>query len=210
MVQLYRRRGADTLVNTQTQFDQSQPDLAVLPGGGYVVVWADGSLAGDSSGSGIKGQRFDSGGNKIGPEFLVNTTLTANQSNTTVAALPSGRFVVTWTDASATGGDTSSFAVRGQLFEADGTPIGGEFLINTVTPGNQSTSSVTALAGGGFAVSWSDASGIGNDTSGFGIKAQIFDPSGGKVGGEISVNSMTAGAQNNSSIIGLPSGGFAV
>jgi Ca2+-binding RTX toxin-like protein len=211
MVQLYRRQGADTLVNSQTEFDQRTPDVASLPGGGYVVVWGDSSLAGgDSSGTGVKGQRFDSQGNRLGGEFLVNSTITANQSAAAVAALPSGRFVVTWSDSSATGGDTSASAVRGQLFEADGTRVGGEFLINSVTAGSQSTSAVTALAGGGFAVSWSDTSAVGNDTSGSGIKAQLFDSSGGKVGGEISVNSTTDGAQNSSSIAGLPSGGFAV
>ncbi|HET9640000.1 MAG TPA: hypothetical protein VFP12_12420, partial [Allosphingosinicella sp.] len=211
MAQLYRRKGADTLVNTQTTSDQIQPDVAVLAGGGYVIVWGDSSLVGgDSSGSGIKGQRFDADGNKVGGEFLVNTTIAGGQVVATIAALPSGRFVVTWSDPSATGGDTSSFAVRGQMFEADGTPVGSEFLINTVTSGNQSTQQVTALAGGGFAVSWSDASAVGNDTSGFGIKAQLFDSAGAKVGGEISVNTTTAGAQNSSSVIGLPSGGLAV
>jgi Ca2+-binding RTX toxin-like protein len=211
MVQLYRRKGADALVNAQTASDQLQSDVAVLPGGGYVIVWTDAStFGGDPNGTAVVGQRFDEQGNKAGGEFLVNGTLAGNQSSPTVAALASGRFVVTWTDSSATGGDTSSFAVRAQLFEANGTPVGGEFLVNTVTSGNQSTSSVAALASGGFAISWSDGSALGNDTSGFGIKAQLFDSSGAKVGGEISVNSTTAGSQNNSSIAGLASGGFAI
>jgi Ca2+-binding RTX toxin-like protein len=207
MVQLYRRKGGETLVNTQTSSDQSAADVAVLQGGGYVVVWADSSqVGGDSSSFGIKGQRFDANGNAVGGEFLVNTTTAGGQVGPTVAGLPSGRFVVTWSDPSATGGDTSGFAVRGQLFEANGTPVGGEFLINTATSGGQSSSFVAGLAGGGFAVTWTDAQGDGDGT---GIKGQIFDSSGTKVGGEIQVNTSAAGSQSSSSVVGLPSGGFA-
>jgi hypothetical protein len=38
-------------------------------------------------------------------------------------------------------------------------------------------------------VAWSDFSGQGGDTSGAGIKAQLFDASGTKVGSETRVNS---------------------
>ena len=99
MAQLYRRKGGDMLVNTQTAANQSATRLAVLQDGGYVVVWTDDSLiGGDSSDSAIKAQRFDADGNKVGGEFLVNTTTTATQTAAAVATLASGRFVVTWTD----------------------------------------------------------------------------------------------------------------
>src|SRR5687768_9054802 len=175
MAILYRRKGGDMLVNTTTAFTQTSANVAVLQDGGYVVVWTDTSqIGGDPSSSGVKAQRFDSAGGKVGGEFLVNTTTSAAQGAATVATLPSGRFVVTWTDLSATGGDTSSRAIRGQLFEANGTPVGGEFLVNTQTAGSQDLSAVAELAGGGFVVSWTDPSGIGGDTNGSGIKAQLF------------------------------------
>jgi Ca2+-binding RTX toxin-like protein len=210
MAILYRRKGGDMLVNTQTAFNQSAAAVAVTQSGGYVVVWTDSSLiGGDSSGSGIKAQRFDGSGNKLGGEFLVNTTTAAAQATAAVATLSSGRFVVTWTDFSATGGDTSSRAIRGQLFEANGTPVGSEFLVNTQTAGIQEGSAVTELAGGGFVVSWADSSGIGGDNSGSGIKAQLFDTAGAKVGGEILVNTTISGSQIQPSMISLPGGGFA-
>ncbi len=211
MVQLYRRKGGELLVNTETSGNQSGANLAALQGGGYVIVWTDSSALGaDTSSSGIKAQRFDGDGNKVGGEFLVNTTVTGFQTAAFVTTFASGRFIVTWTDSSATGGDTSGSAVRAQMFEANGTPLGSEFLVNTATSGTQTAASVTELAGGGFVVSWSDSSGVGGDASGSGIKAQRFDAAGVKLGAEILVNTETSGSQNTPGIIALASGGFAV
>lgn len=52
--------------------------------------------------------------------------------------------------------------------------MGTEFLVNTVTEGLQSEPSVAALSDDRLVFSWSDASGIGGDTSSLGIKGQIF------------------------------------
>src|SRR5258708_22393069 len=61
-----------------------------------------------------------------------------------------------------------------EVFGGAGDKLGGEFLVSTVTGDDQRFPSVAAIAGGGFIVSWSDASGIGGDDSGFAAKAQIF------------------------------------
>jgi Ca2+-binding RTX toxin-like protein len=207
----YSRRNGEFLVNTQTANAQQGPRMAALADGGFIVVWTDGSLVGgDASGVAVKAQRFDASGSQVGGEFLVNTTTSGNQSSPAVAALPSGRFVITWTDASATGGDTSGNAVRGQLFEANGTAVGGEFLVNTAVAGNQGPAVITELPNGGFVIAWTDASGQGGDTSSTGIKAQIFDGNGAKVGGEILANTTTLGSQFGPSVTSLASGGFAI
>ena len=44
--------------------------------------------------------------------------------------------------------------IGGQLFDAAGTKVGGEFLVNTNTLGFQGSSSVAVLSGGGFVVTW--------------------------------------------------------
>ncbi|MDB5693675.1 MAG: hypothetical protein JWO81_2738, partial [Alphaproteobacteria bacterium] len=211
MARAYSRRNGEFLVNTQTANAQQGPRMAALADGGFIVVWTDGSLVGgDASGVAVKAQRFDASGSQVGGEFLVNTTTSNNQSSPAVAALPSGRFVITWTDASATGGDTSGNAVRGQLFEANGTAVGGEFLVNTAVAGSQGPAVVAELPSGGFVIAWTDSSGQGGDTSGTGIKAQIFDGNGAKVGGEILANTTTLGSQSGPSVASLASGGFAI
>src|SRR5687768_10157395 len=107
MVQLYRRKGDDRLVNTQTVSSQRDAQIAVLPDGGYVVVWTDNGIAtGDGDDSSIKAQRFDASGEKVGGEFIVNTATHDNQTFPFVATLTSGRFAVTWTDESRVGGDS--------------------------------------------------------------------------------------------------------
>ena len=90
---------------------------------------------------------------KIGSQFKMNTTATGGQFQPSVAQLADGRFIATWTDTSRTGGDQDD-AVKGQLFDANGNKIGGEFFAATVLQGNQNHSKVTALANGGFVVSW--------------------------------------------------------
>src|SRR4051794_11476122 len=101
----------------------------------------------------------------IGSEFLVNIATASNQVEPTVTALTDGRFVVAWSDFSQTDGDTSGWAVRAQVFNADGTPSGTEFLVNTATPSYQFEPTITALAGGRFVVAWRDFSKTGGDTS---------------------------------------------
>ena len=68
---------------------------------------------------------------KWGNESLVNTTTAGNQTDAAVTGLANGRFVVTWTDDSHVGSDTSGTAIRGQIFNADGSKAGGEFQVNT-------------------------------------------------------------------------------
>ena len=48
---------------------------------------------------------------KIGTEFLVNTTTTANQRDPNVTALTDGKFVVVWRDSNPAGADTAGYAV---------------------------------------------------------------------------------------------------
>ena len=45
------------------------------------------------------------------------------------------------------------------MFAADGTRIGSELLVNTATANDQFNQQITALANGGFVVTWEDASG---------------------------------------------------
>jgi hypothetical protein len=85
---------AEFRVNTVTASDQARPSVAADSSGNFVVVWQ--SLAQDGSGDGVFGQRYDSSGAPLGPEFLVNTYATNDQAEAAVAADPSGDFVVVW------------------------------------------------------------------------------------------------------------------
>ena len=85
------------------------------------------------------GQRFDSNGNYVGTEFLVNTYTTGDQWVPTVASDPTGNFVVTWTSQDQDGNGEGIFAQR---YAANGSPLGTEFQVNSTTANDQAYSSV--------------------------------------------------------------------
>jgi serralysin len=211
LARLFTRRGGETLVNTETSGNQSVGNIASLPGGGFVVVWTDNSAIGaDASLSGIKAQIFDASGSKVGGEFLVNSATAGSQSGSTVATLSSGQFVVAWTDSNGENGDGANAAVRAQIFNANGTTAGGEFLVNTTTADSQVVTGISQLVGGGFVITWVDLSSSPVNDVDLDIRAQVYSSGGERVGGEILVNTTTAGFQNNSSVIPLDNGGFVV
>ncbi|MCP5075867.1 MAG: calcium-binding protein, partial [Rhodobacteraceae bacterium] len=203
--------GSEFLVNTATDNDQDQSTVTALDNGGFVVTWTSKStIVSDGSGWSIRAQIYNADGSQLGGEFLVNTTTAGNQREPMVTTLSDGRFVVTFTDESATGGDTSGWAVRAQVFNSDGSLSGTEFLVNTTTPGTQQNSVITALADGRFVVSWMDYSATGGDTSASAIRAQVFNIDGSKSGTEFLVNTTTSGSQESPSITALADGRFAI
>ena len=107
-----------------------------------------------------------------------------------MTALAGGGFVVTWTS---DGQDGSGYGIYGQRYAPDGTAVGSEFRVNTFTANNQHWSSVTALAGGGFVVTWTS---LGQDGSGYGIYGQRYAADGTAVGSEFRVNTFTTDHQS--------------
>ena len=215
--------GTEILVNTATEGDQFDPELAALSDGGFVITWTDrsagvGGAVGDSSDTAMKAQIFAASGARVGGEILVNTTTAGQQWVPKVAGLAGGKFVIVWEDnsggANGSSDDDSGAATRAQLFASDGTRLGGEILVNTATESSQHSPHITALAGGGFVVIWEDESegvgGAGGDTSDIAVKAQVFTADGVAVGTEILVNSATLSAQYSPQITALGSGGFVV
>ena len=163
--------GSEMLVNTATASDQGGAQITALANGGFVVTWQDysqgaGGATGDNSGYAVKAQVFNAGGDAVGGEILVNTATASDQQSPQIAALPNGGFVVTWQDYSqgvgGATGDGSNWAVKAQVFDAAGTAVGSEMLVNTATASHQYIPQITALANGGFVVTWNDLSqGVG-------------------------------------------------
>ncbi|MEY9387570.1 autotransporter passenger strand-loop-strand repeat protein [Bradyrhizobium japonicum] len=203
--------GSEFLVDTQTASHQVSPTVAGLGNGGFVVTWQDFSgTLGDSSSTSIKAQLFATDGSKVGSEFLVDTQTASYQQFPTVTGLSNGGFVVTWQDLSGTLGDASGTSIKAQVFAADGSKVGSEFLVDTQTANNQTVPTVTGLGNGGFVVTWQDLSGTLGDASGTSIKAQVFAADGSKVGSEFLVDKYTDGNQVVPTITGLANGGFVV
>jgi Ca2+-binding RTX toxin-like protein len=181
------------------------PTIAVLADGRFVVAWTDGSqTGGDTKATAVRAQIFDRDGSKSGGDFLVNTTTTQAQQEPTITGLADGRFVIAWTDreTQASVGD-----VRAQVFNGDGSKLGGEFLVNTATEGEEfhHEPTITGLADGRFVVAWTDV-GLGEPVA---VRAQIFAADGTESGGEFQVNT-TAEDGYQPTITGLADGRFVV
>ncbi len=136
-------------VNTGTANTQSEGTLATLSDGGFVSIYTSDGQDGD--GDGVFGQRFDANGNAVGTEFQVNTTTANAQNDASVTALADGGFVVAYTSQNQDGDAGGVFTQR---FDAAGAKVGGEVQVNTTTALDQNQASVTALADGGYVVTF--------------------------------------------------------
>jgi hypothetical protein len=164
--------GVEIPVTSTNGATNSDPQIAVLGDGRLVVLWT----VDKGTENEIRGQLLNSDGSPLGNDFRVNTSLGDEAAfRPEITALADGRFVVTWEDRK-NGLDKDGDAIHAQVFNADGTKSGSEFLINTTTKGSQERPAITALADGRFVVAWADGSQSGGDTSGRAIRAQIFDP----------------------------------
>jgi hypothetical protein len=103
---------------------QTDPDVAALRQGGFVVVWTDpdsGLITND-----IRASILSNNGTPIVSDFLVNTTTAGDQDEASVVALPDGGFLVTWED-------DNTDLVLAQRFDLMGNKIGIEFTVKEGT-----------------------------------------------------------------------------
>ncbi|MBO3762537.1 calcium-binding protein [Ciceribacter sp. L1K22] len=169
-------------------------DITMLSDGGWLFTY--------NSGYDIYQQRFGADGAAISGAQLVNATTQSSQDEPSVAMLDDGGWIVTWMSMHLNTPD-----VFQQRFASDGTPVGGEVLVNTRTVNNQQFSTVAGLADGGWIVTWSD---FGQDGAGYGIYQQRFDLNGVAVGSETRVNTATGANELLQHVAGLRSGGWVV
>jgi len=106
--------GAEFLVNSYTTGGQNVPSITSLSTGGFVVTW--GGDYQDGGGYGVFARPYDASGTAQGGEFQINTYTTSTQIYPSVAADPSGNFVVLW---DSTTEDGNARGVFGQRFLAD-------------------------------------------------------------------------------------------
>jgi hypothetical protein len=179
MTQVNRWRLENT-VNTSTSGAQSAPSVTTLTDGGYIVVWTDKSgQSGDADGSSIKAQIFDANSNRVGTEFLVNTTITADQDNAKVVQLTNGNVLIAWEDFSKVSDGTTGTDVRGQIFTASGQKVGGELVLNNLTWLSQYDIEIAPRTDGGFNVVWVDHGfSYVNQTYGYTVIMRAFGANG--------------------------------
>ncbi len=117
-------------VNTNTKHSQIRPQIDIVQKGEYfefILVWE--SWFQDGSERGVYAQRFNHVMEKIGDEFLVNTTTEYSQSRPVVKYFDDGRFIIVWESWNES---EKGYNLFGKIYDADGNVIKDEFMINTL------------------------------------------------------------------------------
>lgn len=206
--------GGQFQINAYTTSHQSDPSVARTPDGGFVVAWASyGSFtAGNPLYPNILARRFGADGAPLEPDFQISTQpyTTVSHGEPSLATWADGDFVVVWHSNFSDGSDQSSGTIQGRRYSADGSPLTGQFQVNTYTTGSQATADVVAAADGGFVAVWRSSGSAGGDASGTSIQGARFDENGEPVGTEFQVNTYTTNNQYNPAIATEADGGFVV
>ncbi|NLE36993.1 MAG: S1 family peptidase, partial [Pirellulaceae bacterium] len=152
------------------------------------------------------------------PEMRINQTVAGNQKWSSVAMDADGDFVITWTsygqDGTGSGpgsGVNGENGVYARRFNKDSSPVSDEFQVNTFTDKNQQRSRVAMDVDGDFIIVWESfqdrPTGAGPDApTSYGVYARRYvrtsligmSPSygpNGELGGELRMNTETAGDQ---------------
>ncbi|MBO3762532.1 calcium-binding protein [Ciceribacter sp. L1K22] len=178
------------------------PRVTALEDGGWVLNWLGDDT--DFESGDIFQRRYDSNGGLVGSPSQVNTFETTISYERSIALLSDGGWVVTWSGFDI---DLDGNGIVQRRYAADGTPVGGEIVVNTYHPGSQDTPSVTALEDGGWLVAWTAFDDRADDTD---IYMQRYAANGVLVGSETRVNTATVGSQVDAAATGLEDGGWVV
>ena len=137
--------GAEFLVNTESSVCR-YPDVAADANGNFAVVWMV-----DKSSNSIMGRLFDPNGTPRTDTLKVNTIRFSSITRPSIAMDNAGNFVVTWDgDPKLAGQDD----IHARLYDADGTPLGGQFLVNTTLTGAQQYPQAAMNDDGEFVIVW--------------------------------------------------------
>ncbi|HCS71556.1 MAG TPA: hypothetical protein DIW51_16475, partial [Rhodospirillaceae bacterium] len=162
-------------VNQGGGTQQDQHEVATLSNGNFAVAWRTDDIAsGDNDGNGGIGLRiFGPDGTPVTGDLLANTDITGHQNEPSIAALPDGGFVVSWsTNDIAIDGDGT--AIRAQRFDAAGAKVGTEFTVNENTAGNQQQSAIAADADGNLIAVFRQSDPVGATADNTEIGARVI------------------------------------
>ena len=120
--------GNEFQVNNHTEYGQTSPSVAISSNRDFLIAWEDVNLDGGSRE--IYSQLFDQYGNRIGNEFLVNTTTEGSQEGPAVTA-SNDDFVVAWQSSNQ---DGDSWGIYAQRFKIERTDIAPPILTSLNPP----------------------------------------------------------------------------
>ena len=154
------------------------PAIAKLADGGFVVTWQSTSFG---SSPAVYARRYDVAGTPVGGEFRVTADSVSNpvmELTPAVVGLGDGGYVITWESRPSFATGLTGSAVLAQRYARDGSALGAQYEVNTITEGDQSyryqsAPVLASLSDGGYTVAW-DSQELGST----GISARRFGSDG--------------------------------
>lgn len=198
---VYEPQGSEFPIAGSLLGDQVFPDVALRPGGGF-VVWQDNAT--DGNGDGVSAQRLDSSFSGVLSPFRVNQQAAGDQNHPRVALLNDGGAVFVWQ-----GGKQGFQKIYARFLSSSNTWATGDILINTYTNSSQLSPAVAVLNNGNVVVVWASFNQEATNSL-QGVYGQLLSPAGLKLGGEFRVNQATAFNQRLPVVSGLSDGRFVV
>ena len=213
-----QKLGSEFPVNQVTTYNQRNPVVTALSGGGFVVAWISeqqrtemsvnpnmlypsGSLPSPSVD--LYARMFNDAGVAVGSEFLVNTD-TRVCANPAIAGSADGGFAIVWGQKD-TVIRSNSWDVFGRAFSATG--VGGIVRrVNTETYGEQFDPQIAA-SGSEYLVTYNS---LGHDGSREGVYGQFLRADGSYSGTERRINTTTPSQQIHPRAAGGANGDFLV
>ncbi len=160
---------------------ENGPEVAATADGRVLVVWSNLCAPDDPSGGCIRGRHYTAAGNPTGPELLINSFTTGNQTQPAVAASDDG-FVVTWKSE-----DCGDDCIRVRRFSADAKALGPEVRADLAGTDDVNSPRVGATGRGELVVVWVRR--VGAESLPF---ARVFDSSGQPLTSEFQVDGDSA------------------
>lgn len=197
--------GGELVLNAPTGGGWS-PEIAALPGGGFLAAWEVQTNIQTS----LVAQRFDAGGAKIGAAIPVSTTPGSEVGAVALSTFADGGFVAVWSV-----NQYGRQDIKAQLFDANGTKSGAEFRMNDPDSTYNAMPDVAVLADGSFVAAWQRTTSHVDSrgfivSDGYGVVAQQFARSGTALGREVQIDGGGNNRYTGPSITATAAGGYAV
>jgi hypothetical protein len=105
--------GAEISVPSGLSGTQTGPEIVALADGGFAIAWtANTAPLSDGWGKAVFVQVFDADAQPAGEAMQANTQVFGEQYDPSIVALPSGGFMVSWTDLNGTGDNDHQVKAR--------------------------------------------------------------------------------------------------
>lgn len=202
------RLGDIFVVNGYTTDYQRGSAVAVNDDGSFMVVWNSSGFG--SYDSNIQARRFDSKSMPLGGDFRVDANTTGRHFQPHVAAAPNGDLVVVWSQSSDADGSGVERSIQARQFLSNGSPIGGQFQINSPTLNDNFRPRVAVSSEGDFIVVWTTESSVGDDSDEWSVQGRRFSSAGTSLGDQFQINTLTTDRQRDPSLAINPDGNFLV